>query len=724
MDVKYKNIPQTFIENMDMVNSATKFMNYKNNDDLLNLKIKQKKYNKYNNNQNALYNSNSLNKTQNENSTNIQTKNQKESFQKIRNLKYNYATDTLNTSNNTKKFAWSEIMNNNKNIENENNLDNPLINNILNSEINEKDIQNIPENYLINLIQTLQCVASKAIQNKNNLISENNKLNNDLSQITLNYNNVIQNNNKMNQAILNLNKQNNEQKKIIKNYENNNKEEFDDIEVNKIINKEGYKQKYYCPFCSNKKFKNQQYLEEHINRRHANYYQRLLKNEKKQQKINAKIYENKLNEFKKFFELLISQSIKKSRYIRLNEKLIGIQNLMLISDYNHNNYYNNENNNNNTYYSEMNIDGIIQDKNKYLHESFNEKLNKHNNNININKMEINEEENIDFNNFEKVVKKLKNEMKQYFEKNIKEIVELNNEKKFQAIKKYFENTSEENQSDIFTQLHSRRDNKNRTTKIKKINLFNSHFDLNQSRNERTDNENINEEEDNIYENNYYNNEKIDIKGKNKNEPNKINSEKKISNNKELNNSEKSSGEKENSKRDKKISFSETESQLTERNIFLEKFYLNFRNRDACFSKAKDKYYLKKIIPDDFSINQKTINSLIEEKINKKLSDLKKTTNEDWISDIIKLYFQILDKNSIYGNVHLFYSRNMNNYLNIKKLVDDANNYYYQGRGIEGIKNYSDISKVVNERSTNVFEYIDYQIQNNEEVEKNDFSFRI
>lgn len=157
---------------------------------------------------------------------------------------------------------------------------------------------------------------------------------------------------------------------------------------------------------------------------------------------------------------------------------------------------------------------------------------------------------------------------------------------------------------------------------------------------------------------------------------------------------------------------------------MEKFYLNFRNRDACFSKAKDKYYLKKIIPDDFSINQKTINSLIEEKINKKLSDLKKTTNEDWISDIIKLYFQILDKNSIYGNVHLFYSRNMNNYLNIKKLVDDANNYYYQGRGIEGIKNYSDISKVVYERSTNVFEYIDYQIQNNEEIEKNDFSFRI
>jgi hypothetical protein len=228
-------------------------------------------------------------------------------------------------------------MNNNNDIINEGNVDNPLINNILNSEINEKEIQNVPENYLINLIQTLQCVANKAILNKNNLILKNNKLNNDLSQITVNYNNIIKNNDKMNQTIINLNKQNNEQKNIIKDYEKNGAEKLDNFEINNIINISGYgyKQKYYCPFCSNKKFKNQQYLEEHINRRHSYHYQNLLKKNNKELKIKTKMYENKLNELKKYFELLIYQSIKKSRYITLNEKLNGIQNLMIMSKYNY-----------------------------------------------------------------------------------------------------------------------------------------------------------------------------------------------------------------------------------------------------------------------------------------------------------------------------------------------------------------------------------------------------
>jgi hypothetical protein len=55
MDIKNKNIPQTFLENIDMVNSATQFMNYKNNDDIvnLNLNIKQKMNNM---NPNTFYN--------------------------------------------------------------------------------------------------------------------------------------------------------------------------------------------------------------------------------------------------------------------------------------------------------------------------------------------------------------------------------------------------------------------------------------------------------------------------------------------------------------------------------------------------------------------------------------------------------------------------------------------------------------------------------------------
>ena len=74
-------------------------------------------------------------------------------------------------------------MNNNNIIEDENQLENPLIKNILNSKINENEIQNIPENYLVNLINTLQGVATKAIKNKNDLEIENKKLYNYLSDI-------------------------------------------------------------------------------------------------------------------------------------------------------------------------------------------------------------------------------------------------------------------------------------------------------------------------------------------------------------------------------------------------------------------------------------------------------------------------------------------------------------------------------------------------------------
>ena len=48
-------------------------------------------------------------------------------------------------------------LNYNEIAKDENILDNPLIKNILNSDINDNEIQNIPENYLVNLIDTLLC---------------------------------------------------------------------------------------------------------------------------------------------------------------------------------------------------------------------------------------------------------------------------------------------------------------------------------------------------------------------------------------------------------------------------------------------------------------------------------------------------------------------------------------------------------------------------------------
>ena len=229
MDISNK-APQTYLENLDMVNSATQFISSQNNNNLL---LNTNSYFISNNNKmaNTNYNYNSFIKTQNDNSTNIPSTSRKESFfnnrNKINDLKYN-KFNTFNIFNNNKRFAWKEIMNENNNILNEgNDLESPIIENILNSNINEKEIQNIPENYLVNLIQTLQGVAQKAIENKNELFLENQKLYKDLSTIKNNYNNVIQSNNKMNKALLTLNKQNNYQKNLIKNYENNIKDKND-----------------------------------------------------------------------------------------------------------------------------------------------------------------------------------------------------------------------------------------------------------------------------------------------------------------------------------------------------------------------------------------------------------------------------------------------------------------------------------------------------------------
>jgi hypothetical protein len=90
------------------------------------------------------------------------------------------------------------------------------------------------------------------------------------------------------------------------------------------------KQRFYCQICTNKKFKTQQYLEEHIKRRHLNYYPQFLNIQNRNKKTNASVFEEKLNEMKKYFELLLNQSIKRAHYIRLNEKLNGLQNLLLM----------------------------------------------------------------------------------------------------------------------------------------------------------------------------------------------------------------------------------------------------------------------------------------------------------------------------------------------------------------------------------------------------------
>ena len=123
-------------------------------------------------------------------------------------------------------------------------------------------------------------------------------------------------------------------------------------------------QRFYCQICTNKKFKTVQYLEEHIKRRHLNYYHQYLNYQNRNKKTNGIVFEEKLNEMKKYFEILINQSIKKAQYIRLNEKLNGLNNLMLMMP-NLNLKNNNANYNDNNFGVNYNQENIIINDNNF-----------------------------------------------------------------------------------------------------------------------------------------------------------------------------------------------------------------------------------------------------------------------------------------------------------------------------------------------------------------------
>ena len=90
------------------------------------------------------------------------------------------------------------------------------------------------------------------------------------------------------------------------------------------------KQRFYCQFCSGKKFYTEEYLEDHIRRRHMNHIQYLeKKNAKKERKQNhntAELLNSKLSEMKSYFETLIRSTQMKNDFNFLSQKLNSLEN--------------------------------------------------------------------------------------------------------------------------------------------------------------------------------------------------------------------------------------------------------------------------------------------------------------------------------------------------------------------------------------------------------------
>ena len=636
----------------------------------------------------------------------------------------------INKFNSSRKFAWREIMKS-QNIYNNNPNDaynNPLMQNILMSDLKEEDIQNLPENYIINLIHTLQGVANHAIQNENSLIEENKRLNGELLNKNDNYNNI----NGVNESLYMLQNQNREQKKIIQNYENKFKNLIDDdedlISVGNKANEENYqyqhikrKERFYCQFCANKKFKTEQYLEDHMRRRHLNYYQRYLNDKKKKKNNdNFKQYDKKLEDMKKSFEQILLQSKSKNDLNRINDKVNNLENLIAISN-NASQFnirpsfpINNSNISNNISNNKKQIDEIL----RYKSEKF----------INNTSIEDNYEYELEKtkesilkdceNNFlekENKIKNLNEMLDKYYNQVRTEISDIKQKKcydrSFEEIKKEFENS---NQKPGEKYIHpTRRGEKLKTTKPTPITKKTHALEMNQSADEIIIGkaENINSEETKFYNNN--NKESL-------NYANEVNKEdKELKNN--LNNVQQNNNNIDNQhQKDDQLRFSKSESEKnqTPEEKSLEEFCKKFRLRDGEYYKCKEENYLEIITPKDYIPNQQKINEIINEKIDKKLLQEKRNTKADLMDTVMKLYWKIGEKCDIYGGKYPYYSGNITRLLYIKQIIDDVNSFDY-----DNVKFTDNKIPYLERKATNkkLFENIPYDIKDSKQ-DLSDFSF--
>ena len=644
-----KKIPNSFLENINIVNTASNFFKTNNISD---------------------------------ENTFFQTPNNYTQFSNSNNNYNNFKTTkkiNIEKKNSNKKFGWKEIMNlNYDEIKyNENALNNPLIKNVLHSKIDEKEIQNIPESYLVNLIQTLQGLANNALKEKDILQYENKKLYNDLEEMKTNNEYLQKNNSKTAQKLLKL-------KENEKNFylENNYNAYMNNLNINKTL----HKKRYYCEICSNKKFKTQKYLDEHYIRRHPDYNRNKTKNKNNENKLAKESFENKLNDMKKYFENLISKSFRKMQYIKINEKINNLQNLIEISKLNSNNN-NNININNNINNSLTENDEINNDINISLHKENESQKNSSNNingNSNINLIKVNSNNN-NSNNLsnekseENNKKKSKEEIKR---KRFKDDYTLVKKQiKFHNIKKNF--FTERNEIRHKTLNHSSKlwtnNESNEKEKNNKINfLKGKKKEINEQINNGDNKENKDIE--------------IDIENKNKDKDKKSDEEDENSINSKKSQKGNSLFENE------KISpFTDKEDSPKKKRI--QKFFEDFRRRDGNLSKQKVENYMQNVLPSNYQVDEEKINNIIDKKINSKLKNyhFDRNSNEQMRSDIMQIYYETFDYYEKYGNIYLYFCLNQGNLfqvMNINNLLLDANNF-----------------------DDNLFENVQYQLE-----EEEDFSF--
>ena len=653
------NIPQTFIENPNIFSSTI----YNSN---------------YNSQSNNFQNSNKYNS--------IRTPFQQPSSSRslFSSQKYNnYMTpqtqnnyNSLNYSNQyypNQRFQWNEILRVNPN---DSHSFEPYLDNLLYSSLDKREIDTLPGNNIVQLVNVLQGVAKNTINNQMNLQKQNYTLNNKINSMSSNQiNNFKSYNDKNKNEIKHLKKKNKEQEQLINTYrkvlEGNEKyskliDDDDDVESEK---NDRSKQRFYCQFCANKKFYTEQYLEDHMRRRHLNYYQKFISKMNKQPD-----YDSKLNDMKTYFENMITNNQLRNDYYRLNEKLNGLENLinsqnreiMIPSNQNYN----------------PNKETIVYKtgkKNNIIYEDDNDLISRDDEKIIINNMnEI--QKNLDKNkkNFQDKYNDMIDHMKQFQSKVKKELSSI---KQMQSSIRGKELINSINLSNDTQYIAPQR------REFRMSTLKNSQVDRNQLLNSIRNSENFNLINSGYKISNTFEiNDKTINKNQNNNIPDNLKSIK-LSESIKIDNKDNTNlrgGNENNILFKSNINDDDIEGQ-TEEEKELQQFYYNYMKRDKNINNHISSF-LVRTIPNNKNLDENIIINNREHSISDKIYeasnsnannelDLKRIKNENLFDIIDKLYSEIGDecaKDDFYG----LHCRNINGLLNIDEIIDNAHNEHY------------------------------------------------
>jgi hypothetical protein len=463
-----------------------------------------------------------------------------------------------------------------------------------------------------------------------------------------------------------------------------------------------------------------------MRRRHLAYYQKFLLNKNKN---NNKNYDVKLNEMKNYFENMIVNNKLRNDYYRLNEKINGLQNLIQSQNY----YPINLNQSNNIIPNKETIvlKSGTKNNNNIIYED-NEEDDINNNVIieHMKKISNNiDRDDKDFNNkFNSLVENM-NKFKQYVSS---EISNIKQSQSFLRAKKSLESIDFKNDDIKYVSPNRRISVRNslfmsQTNPNKSNTLRSSIINVSQSKNlinslfKQTKSNKLNESEviksfDNtITKNN--NNEDTNLKEtlKSNTNVNEIINSIKVNESIKLDNNLLRGGNKNINENEEDIEQTEEEKQLQ---IFYKKFITRDRNIDNTINS-----YIMQTIPNYFDIpnvkinNQynnlfsENLNRISDSKLNKE-SDLQKIKSKDYLVDIIQKINEDIgnecEKEDYYG----YYSKNLDNFFDLKELIDDAMNEFY---------NHKENKRKINEDfdDQNLLETINYNIKSSDDLE---FSF--